>query len=160
MLCTVCSKEFDYPDFKCKKQPGNHSVESKTYYHLGGREVADPKDRRKFAPVIVLVPSYDYRDPETQKFVKTEGITVQFYDGKYETANAEEQYHLDRKAKSDSAMVSGKEGHEQWCAIYLTPQQNIDRQRDELASLQKQVMENSDLLAKVKAQQENKKANG
>lgn len=147
--CIACDEEVKYGAFApCKAKPGNHTLESKTYYHPGARGVADQRDRRNFAPLVILQASYDALDQNTGKFVvKTAGLSVQFFDGKYETDNAELQFHLDNKV----GLSSGEEGLKMWREIYLTPEQQTNIAKAELEQLNRRIKEGNDLLAQVKA---------
>jgi hypothetical protein len=157
--CTLCDTAVEYdgtdPKFfgfgPCKKKVGNHLVESKTYYHPGGRDIQDQRDRRRFAPHIILLPVYEYQ-AEGGKIFKTHGVEANFYDGKFETADPEQQWYLDQKA----GIMSGDEGLKMWRQIYLTETQNLNIAKAELEDVNRQIKESNDLLAQVKAKQAGK----
>src|SRR6185437_14498106 len=112
--CVACGEEVTYGNFApWKAKPGNHTLESKVYYHLGAKGVADPRDRSNFAPLIILQCAYDSQDATGKKTIFTPGLSVQFFDGKYETENAELQFHLDHKV----GLLSGDEGLKAWREI-------------------------------------------
>ena len=67
--CTVCKKEFTYPEFHCSALPGNHRVEGKTYYHFGGRDIQNERDRRNFGINVVLHAPPDILDKESGSMV-------------------------------------------------------------------------------------------
>lgn len=159
--CELCSAEVDYDgtDSKffgfgpCKKKAGNHVVASTTYYHPGARSIQDRRDRRLFSPDIILLPVYEYQ-AEGGKVFKTHGVSAQFADGKFETADPEQQWYLDQKGD----ILSGAEGLEMWRSIYLTADQNLDISRTELAETHRQIKESNELLANLKAKQQGKQA--
>lgn len=157
MDCLNCKKEVKYNGEDlvnfgfgpCKAKPGNHVVEPVTFYHPGARDIQDLKDRRKFAPVIILVPSYESQDPKTGNKTKTRGVSVQFNDGRYETGNPEEIFYLRQKPD----IAEGDEGLKMWQKIYLTPEQLNKVNEATLADQERRIRENQDLLAQVKANQ-------
>jgi hypothetical protein len=153
--CLDCAAEvaFDGTDMEyqgfgpCKKHPGNHVVEAVTYYHPGARDIQDIRDRRKFSPVIHLVPVYHRIDPKTGNSIQTKGLQVQFGDGKLDTADPQIQFYLEQKPD----IAFGEGGLKMWREIYLNPQQNLDIAKAELADTQRQIRESNELLAQVKA---------
>lgn len=153
--CVDCDAtvQFDGSDLEyngfgpCKKHPGNHVVESVLYYHPGARDIQDLRDRRKFAPVIHLVPVYHRIDPKTGNSIQTKGLSVQFGDGKLQTSDPEVQFYLQQKLD----IAFGEGGEKMWREIYLTPQQNLDIAKAELADTQRKIKESNDLLARVQA---------
>lgn len=154
--CLVCHEVVAYDDhkedsgFNCPKQPGKHTLDSKTYYSLGARHVQNPRDRRLFAPLIVLRPAYELRDPITGRITMTKALHVQFIQGgTYTTSDAEEQYYLDRK----QGLLQGDEGLRAWQKVYLTPEQQVKLAKDEVAELEsraRQLREGNALLDQVK----------
>jgi hypothetical protein len=154
--CTACGETVDYngEDAKwfgfgpCKKKIGNHIVEPVTYYHPGGKGIQDLRDRRIFAPDVILLPVYEYQ-AEGGKILKTHGVSAHFYDGKFETADPEQQWYLDQKG----GILSGPDGLKMWREIYLTTEQNLHIQKAELEDVQRQIKEGNALLEQVKAKQ-------
>lgn len=161
--CTECGEMVDYngTDEKyfgfgpCKKKKGNHTVEAVTYYHPGGKMIQDIRDRRIFSPDIILLPVYEYQ-AEGGKILKTHGVSAHFYDGKFETADPEQQWYLDQKGD----IQSGDEGLKMWREIYLTPEQNLSikaaelkQKEGELADIDRKIKENNSLLEQLKAKQ-------
>lgn len=146
--CTVCHKEFGYPDFTCSGQPGNHQLPSKTYYHPGGKHIQDLRDRRRFSPTLILRPACEsFHDGQQE--AGSNQLAVTFKDGKYTTSDAQLQYYLDREAE----VKSGDAGETMWRSIYLTDQQQANLAKNELAALQsqlRQMKESKDLLEQVK----------
>jgi hypothetical protein len=159
--CINCAKPVEYngtdPEFSgfgpCPKKPGKHEVEAATFYHPGARDIQDQRDRRKFAPVIILQPSYERSDAKTGAITRTRGVSVQFYDGKLETCDPEVQFYLRQKPD----IAEGEEGLKMWRAIYLTPDQNLKIAQSELADTERKIQENKDLLARVKENQKDGK---
>lgn len=131
----------------CKKSRGKHTVAAITYFHPGARDVQDLRDRRKFAPTIVLMPRYDR--VIDGKPVQSRALNVQFYDGKLETSDPEVQYLLEEKLD----IAWGEGGLRMWREIYLTPEQQGNIAKAELADTQRQIRESNDLLAQVRAAQ-------
>lgn len=154
--CVRCKADVQYdgsdPKFfgfgPCKAKPGNHEVESVTYYHPGARSVQDQRDRRLFSPIIILLPVYEYQ-AEGGKVFKTHGVDAQFSDGKFETNDPERQWYLDQKGD----IMTGPEGLEMWRSIYLTTEQNLGIQKAELVETQRQIKESNSMLADLKAKQ-------
>lgn len=146
--CTKCGETVEYPDFKCKKQPGNHSVPEKTYYHTGCSHIASMRDRQMFAPLIILRPGQDKLDPATQKIIADKGLHAQFGQrGLLTTADSEMQYYLDERGFS-----SGEEGLQAWRAVYLTPEQSRAIARDELSDLNRKIEEGKNTLLEQQKQ--------
>jgi hypothetical protein len=150
LKCTVCNKVVEYPKFDCTAQPGRHTVEEKTYYHLGGQHVQSIRDRGLFAPLVILQAAYDRVDPDTQEPYRTEAVQVQFNNGNYSTTDSREQWFLDRRKD----ILQGPEGLEAWQKIYLTPEKQKRIAEDKLGALNRQIKEANDLLAATKAQKQ------
>ena len=150
--CQVCNQEFQFKDgFDCKMQDGKHTVETRTYYHLGGRTVNDEKTRRFWAPLIILRPAREGKDPITGEVRNLGGLSVQFgQSGVYTTSNPDEQFYLDTKL----GLPWGNDGLKEWQEVYYTPQQLKDVAQAELVALRKQIEESNSLLEATKAQQE------
>jgi hypothetical protein len=147
MKCLTCKQEVEYPEFDCKKQPGKHTVESKTYYESGGaKHIASLRDRQFYSPQHVLVPGNYAKDGEG-KMYHVPGVTVTFVRGMYTTADPEEQYHLDRKG-----FAHGEAGLHAWREVFLTEKQHLDIQREEIAKQKAEIADNNLLLAKVKGE--------
>jgi hypothetical protein len=156
--CLDCGAEVDYDGTDvqysgfgpCKKHPGKHRVESITYYHSGARDIQDQRDRRKFAPQLVLVPAYPKQDPKTGLTVNTRGLTVQFGDGKLDTEDPEVQYYIERNAQ----VAWGEEGLKMWREIYLNEKQQVDIAKAELLDLEnktRKLREENSALEAVRA---------
>lgn len=145
--CTVCKEEVKYPDFVCKKQHGNHQVEARSYFHLGGRSVTDMRDRKNFSPQVILVPAYTEID-KTGRPTLSRCVKAEFSYGKFVTSDPEEQYHLERRVQMGGDIVTDEK---QWEAVYLTEKQQIDKERAELEALKAQMKDTNPLLEKVKA---------
>jgi hypothetical protein len=158
--CVNCQKDVEFngndPDFNgfgpCGKKHGKHQVESKLYFSPGARDIADVRDRKFFAPTIVLVPSYEKE--HNGKRVQTRGLTVQFPNGKFETADPEAQYFLE--LKQDIAWGEG--GLKMWQDIYLTPEGKANAARSEVDDLKRQLKESNSLLDQIKAEKAGKRA--
>jgi hypothetical protein len=150
--CLACGKQFSYADgFDCSAQPGRHTVESKTYYHLGAAQVQSVRDRRMFTPTLNLQGGIEVRDKVTGEISRTEAVIVHFKEsGIYETADPLEQYHLDQHP----ALLSGAEGREAWDKVYLTSDQQLSKAKDNLAAVQRQVREQNALLDATKARKQ------
>ncbi len=152
--CELCSAtvEYDGTDSKffgfgpCKKKAGNHQVAAKTYYHPGATSIQDQRDRRRFAPDVILLPVYEYQ-AEGGKILKTHGVSAHFYDGKFETVDPEQQWYLDQKGD----ILTGQAGLEMWRTVYLTTEQNLGIQKAELEDVQRQIKESNSLLDQMKA---------
>jgi hypothetical protein len=122
------------------------------YYHPGARDIQDQRDRRRFSPDVVLIPGYDYIDPQSGKMTLTRRLHAQFYDGKFETSDPEQQFYLDQKGD----IQSGDEGLQMWRSIYLTTDQNLGIQKAELENVTRQLREGNTLLEQLKAKQSGK----
>jgi hypothetical protein len=146
--CLTCKQGFDYPDWKCARQPGNHNIPEKTYYHLGGGHIQNVRDRRMFAPRIVLNPGFESLS-KTGDNVTVDRLEIEFNAGGiYTTSEPSEQYFLDKKP----GIVSGDEGLAAWQKMYLTQEQRNGILKAEAEDLERRVKESNDLLAKAKAQ--------
>lgn len=156
-ICLDCKAEVDYDGEDvfysgfgpCKRHPGKHRVECKTYYHSGARDIQDQRDRRKFSPQINLVPSYPKQDPKTGLTVNTRGLMVQFGDGKLDTEDPEVQFYLDRNPE----VGYGEAGLRMWRDIYLNEKQQTDVAKAELVDLEvknRKLREENALLEQVK----------
>jgi hypothetical protein len=147
--CVVCGKDFSYAEgFECGAQPGRHTVEPKTYYHLGAGHIQPIRARRMFTPTLNLQGGIEVRDKVTGEITRTETIIVHFREsGLYETSDPQEQYHLDLH----QALLSGNEGREAWEKMYLTPDQQLTKSQEKLADVQRQVREQNALLDMAKS---------
>lgn len=156
--CVDCQAEINYngEDLEhlgfgpCKKHPGNHRVESITFYHSGARDIQDQRDRRRFSPQIVLLPSYPKVDPKTGLAVPTKGLMVQFYDGKYETDDPAKQFFL----LTNAQCAIGPEGERMWREIYLTADQReaiVSAENSQLEAKNRKLREENAILEQVKA---------
>lgn len=146
MECLICKQKFEYPDFGCTKQPGNHVVAEKQYFHPGGKTVQSVRDRYFFGPHIVLVPGITRLDNATGNFQRIAAVEVDFVRGRFSTTNPEEQYYLDRKpGLCDEAT---------WENIYLTAEQQVTIAKGKLEDIQRQIKEGNSLLDQVKAKQQ------
>lgn len=151
--CLNCGKnvEFDGDDQEfngfgpCPKKYGKHVVESRLYFSPGARDVADVRDRKYFAPTIVLVPAYEKE--HNGKRIQTRGLTVQFPNGKFETSDPEAQYFLEQKKD----IAWGEGGLKMWQDIYLTPEGKNIAKDSENADLKRQLKEANTLLEQMKA---------
>ena len=155
--CTTCKQEFEYPDWQCSKKPGNHTVEQTIYYHQGGRDIADIRDRVKFGPLVILSPGYEYASPtDPGKRLTTRKLEVKFEGAKYATCDPEEQYFLDRKG-----FLTGETGLIEWRRIYWTPERqrqqaevDIREANEKLQSLNRELREKNTLLDAVQRQKQ------
>ena len=149
--CLVCDEDFTYKDgFECKAQPGRHTIESETYYHLGAGHIQDIRERRKFAPALNLKANLEVRDKVTGQITQTEGIIVHFNPGGiYTTQNPEEQYYL----AQHMGVTTGDEGRDAWDKMYLTPQQQLDKANTRLSDVQRRIREGNALLETVRTRQ-------
>jgi len=139
----------------CKKKPGKHEVESVTYYHAGARDLQDGRDRRRFAPTVILRPAYDRM--VDGKHMTTNGLSVQFGDGKLETSDPEIQFHVENKPD----VAWGPAGLKMWQDIYLSVEQrnNIAQaENNDLAERNRKLREENTLLEQMKAQKGVKQA--
>ena len=142
--CTVCGNEVKYstkPDaFACDAYEGAHKLPTKSYYHPGGQDVQNPRERRMFGPHMILRAGRDkMMDDGTRVLVPS--IEVFFESGKYSTDNAEQQYYLDQKEKQGQLC-----DEERWNQIYLTHEQQINLKQAKLEDLEKRIKESNSLL--------------
>jgi hypothetical protein len=150
--CTVCKKDFDYPDFDCTKQIGKHTVEAKTYVHGGSSNIQNIRDRRRFSPTVFLRADTQAITP-TGQIVHTDPLVVEFTDAKYTTGNPEEQYWLETVASKKFPIYWGEEGEKVWRENQLSPTQQAEIQRAELADLTRKIKESNDLLSQTRNRQ-------
>jgi hypothetical protein len=145
--CTECLRPVIYPNFNAENHAGKHRLPAKTYYHPGGRHIADLRDRRRFSPTLILRPAREYFDAKQQMAIAESQLAAKFSDGKYTTTDAEEQYYLDRHPEPKT----GDAGLEMWRSIYLTADQQTNVKKAELADLDRQINERKGLLETVQA---------
>jgi len=147
--CLICGAHFGYADgFECPSQPGHHTVEMKTYYHLGAGHIQSVRDRRGFKVALNLKADREVRDKITGEITGISGLIVHTKEsGIYETSDPEEQYYLD----FHSSVMTGEEGKVEWDKMYLTPQQQLEKAQAKLADTQRQVREQNALLLETKA---------
>jgi hypothetical protein len=146
--CLVCKEDVTYPGFKCKRLPGNHRVESTTYYHMGGQAIRNERDRRSWAPALMWAKE-DKLDGATGKLINVPPIEVHFQPGGvFSSEDPEVQFHLETNSKQ---VGWGKAGREQWEKIYLTVDQRKAITEAELEGIQRQVREQNSLLEQTKA---------
>jgi len=151
--CTVCKKSFKYPSFgPCDEQIGNHTVEQKTYVHGGSSNIQNIRDRRKYSPVVFLRADTEAITP-TGQIVHTSPLVVEFSDAKYTTGNPEEQYYLENVGAKQFPIFWGEEGEKVWRENQLSPTQQAEIQRAELADLTRKIKESNDLLAQTRNRQ-------
>lgn len=142
--CLECNKEIKWSKksnaFECEAYPGAHRLPEKTYYHPGGQDVDNLKERRMFGPHMILRPGME-KMSEDNELIRIAPIEVFFVSGKYTTDNAEEQYYLDEKYAKGQLCDENR-----WNEIYLTPQQQVDLKKAQLADLDKRIRERNSLL--------------
>lgn len=148
--CTSCEEVISLKTgFLCAATGGKHIVAMKTFYHLGGKSVADPRQRRLWAPLLICKPGIEKRDPSTGETSTVSGVQVQFeQSGLYHTEDAEKQFYLMTKYE----LPYGPEGQKLWNQVYLTGDQQKVLLEDQLAKLQKQVDDQNNHLANVQQQ--------
>jgi len=150
--CLVCGEDFAYEDgFSCKKVPGNHRLETKAYYHFGGNQLPEGKDRRSWAPMVVLDAPADRRDPDTGRAMAQQPIIAQFAPGGvFQTADALEQYLLETR----TSCGWGAAGKARWEEIYLTTDQKRAMAESRLRETQRKVLETNAMLEELKQRAE------
>jgi len=153
--CLNCGKNVEFDgndqDFNgfgpCPKKYGKHVVESRLYFSPGARDIADVRDRKFFAPDIVLVPVYDKE--HNGKRIQTRGLSVKFTNGKFETSDPEAQYILEQKKD----IAWGEGGLKMWQDIYLTPEGKANAANSEVERLKdenRKLRESNTLLERMK----------
>jgi hypothetical protein len=146
--CAVCKSDVEFPDFKCRRLPGNHRVDSVTYYHMGGQSIRNEKDRRGWAPALMWARE-DKLDASTNKMINQPPLEVHFQPGGlFSTEDPEVQFHLETNSRQ---VGWGKVGREQWEKIYLTAEQRKAMTEAELENINRQVREANVLLEQTKA---------
>lgn len=146
--CRLCDKQVTFPNFACKSAPSNHKLESKTYYHLGGRDIRNERDRRGWAPLLILRPGAEKAAPAGIGTITEPSLVAQFSPGGiFSTEDAEMQYYLDRKG-----LPSGEEGMKMWQKVYLSQDQRKALAEGELAGIERKIQEGNALLAQTKKQ--------
>lgn len=143
--CLACNKDVTYPHFSCGSLPSNHKLEPKTYYHLGGRDIRNERDRRGWAPLLILRPGIDKAAPAGIGTISEPSLTAQFSPGGvFATDDAELQYYLDMKG-----LPYGELGLREWQKVYLSMDQRKTIAENELATTERKIKENNDLLAQT-----------
>jgi hypothetical protein len=150
--CTVCKKEFKYPDFVCTERIGNHVVAEKTYVHGGSSNIQNIRDRRRFSPTVFLRADTEAITPSGQ-IVHTEPLVVEFSDARFTTGDPEKQYYLENLAAKKFPISWGEEGEKVWRENQLSPTQQADLQKAELADLTRKIKESNDLLSQTRNRQ-------
>src|ERR1041384_7048087 len=153
--CTVCEQDVFFKTdanggFACDGGVGNHKLPLKKYYELNCGHIQSVRDRRKYAPQVILkarmpIPGIGPNNTVQQGA----GITVQFQgSGLFETEDAELQYYLDRYPY----VSKGEEGLKRWRELFLTPEQQNNVAKSELEDTQRQIKEQNSLLEQLKSQ--------
>jgi hypothetical protein len=146
--CQVCGEDVSYPKWKCSKRPGNHRMEEKVYFHLGGSHLQNWRERRGWSPLVILKAGQEVQDPRTGTKLLEPTIQAMFSSQQLCTDDPEIQYYIE--TKGDHCIVWGPEGRKAWERIYLTPDQQKDLANAELAGINRQITEQNELLAQVR----------
>lgn len=154
--CTACGKKLTVKaGWDCEATGGRHIVEEKEFYHLGGKDVAEVRQRRLFAPLLVCKPPKERVDPHTGERIPVDGCMVQFeQSGIFRTDDPEKQFYLLTKY----GMPWGPEGRKLWNAVYLTDSQQKTVLADELAEINRQIKERNSVLDGVITETETNEA--
>jgi hypothetical protein len=152
MKCTVCNAEVEYPKFgPCHKQPGNHTVEPKTYVHGGSSHIQNVRDRRRFSPTVYLKADTEAIGLNGER-IQTPALFVEFADARYTTTNPEQQWYLENSASKSLPIFWGDKGEEVWRKNQLSVEQQHTLATAELANTQRQIKEANALLEQTKNQ--------
>ncbi len=159
--CTECGQKFGIGEWLCPTGE-RHQLEKKRYYmddaptDPGPYTSAGPEGRALHyglrdsqTTIANLTPEKRSTDAAgNQQFHP--GRNVVFHRGIYETADAEEQYYLDRREKNGGCCTE-----ERWRQVYLSDTQRLEIDKMQLAA-DRQRLENdkNELLAKVKQSKE------
>lgn len=155
--CQACKKEVTFATgFKCSARPGNHRLESRVYYQMGGSTLQNDRERRSWAPLVILMAHPDRLDEASGKMIAVTPLEAQFQAGGiFSTEDAEKQFYLET---GNRGIGWGDAGRKQWEKVYLTPTQRKAITEAELAESERKLAENNALLAQV--QQRTKAATG
>lgn len=147
--CLQCKKEFQYKDgFDCNEAPGNHKLEPRTYYHFGGAHLSNERERRTWAPQVLLNAPADKLDKESGRMTAQQPIMVQFQNGgQYTTDDCQIQFYLETR----TSVGWGDAGAKRWNDIYLTKAQRVDIREAEVAARERKITEENELLAQTRA---------
>jgi hypothetical protein len=115
---------------------------------LGGSSIQNDRDRRGWAPLVILDARPDELDPRSGKTVSKPPIEAQFAaSGLFVTEDPQIQFFLETRCPQ---VGWGEAGRKNWEKIYLTPTQRRMLSEAELESIQKQITEQNTLLDQVK----------
>jgi len=159
--CEVCKEQVTYDESKawakCAKLPGNHRVEEKIYYHLGGSHLQNLIDRRGWSPMVILRAGTEIvLNRETGQKGISPTLKVVFLMQKVITSDPEIQFLLETKGDRD--IVWGKEGENEWAKVYFTPDQQAARKRAELEAIERKIVEQNSLLAETQQRAQKQQA--
>ncbi len=160
--CLACGKEVTFErddqhpngNWQCEKLPGNHKVQEKTYFHLGGSHIQNWRERRGWGPQVILRAGYSVTDPRTGVQSLEPTLRVWFSNQQLTTEDPSIQFLIE--TKNDNCIGWGEEGRRNWQRIYLTQEQQKDLANAELDSLNKQIRESNALLADVQGRSKGK----
>lgn len=160
--CVACGEEvtferkpgMDGGDWRCKKLPGHHRVQEKTYFHLGGAHLQHWRERRGWGPQVILRAGYAVTDPRTGAQSLEPTIRVWFSGQQLTTEDPEIQFLIE--TKGDQTIAWGEEGRKAWQRIYLTQSQQTDLANAELENINRQIREQNSLLSEVQSRTKNK----
>lgn len=149
--CLACNKEVTFAGgFKCKARPGNHRLESRVYYHMGGATLQNERERRSWAPLVILMAHPDQMDEASGRMITVAPLEAQFQPGGvFSTEDAERQFYLET---GNRGIGWGEAGRKQWERVYLTQTQRKAITEAELQESERKLAENNALLAQVQKQ--------
>ena len=150
-VCNACKKEVSFAKgFNCSARPGNHRLESRIYYHFGGGNLQNERERRTWAPLVILIAHPDRLDEASGKMVSVGPLEAQFQaGGMYSTEDAEKQFYLETRVPG---IGWGEAGRKNWEKVYLTTAQRKQITEAELVETERQLKENNSLLEQIKKQ--------
>jgi len=147
--CLECEKEFGFGEWACAATGANHVVEAKSYFmddaptvqHREGNVMVT--DKHSTTTVLNIPPERQIKVGNDVQ--RTPGGAVTFVRGRYDTADPEIQFYLDRKP--------GLCTKARWEAVYFSETEKQEMKRMELDARERRLeMQEGSLLAKVQKQ--------
>lgn len=147
--CLACDKDFTFKDgFACATRPGNHRLENVRFYHMGGRDIQHPREKRGWAPVLLFTRPRQ-RDPLSGNIIDAMPLEVRFNQGGVlDTDDAEVIFWMQTRS---SAVGWGPEGLKTWEMIYLTTDHRAAIAQNRLDAINQQIKDSNTLLEQTQA---------
>lgn len=146
--CSACGEPVSFKKgFACTAKPGNHIVPEVRFYHMGGRDIKHPREKRSWAPTLTYIRP-KIRDI-SGNLIDAMPLEVHFGQGGIlDTNDAETIFWLQTRS---TAVGWGEDGRKTWERVYLSEDQQVAIAQNRLADLNRQIEEKNELLDSTKA---------